>query len=226
MSFKFEWLGCKVWHILSNISCPGAAYLFWKFWESFDVFKILCWRISDCRRYQAPPMGALRYMITDTALHSNGSIKIKGISNKGILSIEMYMLIGGRLWIYACKDCQNYQQVLPNEMGCFPWIYGGCQLSTFPNVPYKLRPQINYTQEKNWNLLSPNLTFFIFNHMKNFPDSPSHDRQSEYGQAGKSQTPVPFLMSRNVFNLWLKVSMQKEESLRSSQLHDIRIPGI
>ena len=51
------------------------ADLFWKFRGKFDVFNIFCCRISDCRRYQAPPKGALRYMITDTALHSNGSIK-------------------------------------------------------------------------------------------------------------------------------------------------------
>ena len=57
-------------HILSTM-----ADLFWKFRAKFDVFNIFFCRISDCRRYQAHPKGALRYMITDAALHSNGSIK-------------------------------------------------------------------------------------------------------------------------------------------------------
>ena len=64
-----------------------AGDLFWKFSGKFDVFKIFCCRISDCRRYQAPPMGALRYMITDTALHSNGSIK------NTFCNIDKYILL-------------------------------------------------------------------------------------------------------------------------------------
>ena len=61
---------------LSNISWCADLF-FWKFPTKFDVFNIFRCRISDCWGYQALPKGALSYMITDTAPHSNGGLEIK-----------------------------------------------------------------------------------------------------------------------------------------------------
>ena len=98
----------KIWLVmvksLTYIYYPTsfcAGDLFWKFSGKFDVFKIFCCRISDCRRYQAPPMGALRYMITDTALHSNGSIK------NTFCNIDKYTLQWGQIYILQLIQSQT-----------------------------------------------------------------------------------------------------------------------
>ena len=84
-TYKHEWKSKRGQRLIewcpSNPVCPtfpGAPiFFFWKFPTKFDVFNIFRCRISDCWWYQALPKGALSYMITDTAPHSNGGFDIK-----------------------------------------------------------------------------------------------------------------------------------------------------